>query len=123
VEKDGLVRDAWALNGYLQGKLHTQLRNPPTFLLRMPRGGAIQVHVRAVATLGARLECLVDGQLVKGVELPDRDHKNDGAAREYDKTFSFSIPSGKHRVTIQNNGGDWMTVDWYAFDGEVGDPN
>ncbi|MGD0092125.1 MAG: hypothetical protein ABSE73_19600 [Planctomycetota bacterium] len=122
VEKGGGVRDSWALNGYLQGRLHSQLRNPPTFLVNLPKGGAIQVHVRAVATQGAKLECLVDSQLVKAIELPDRDGKNDSSAREYDETFAFPIPPGKHRVTVQNTGGDWMTVDWYAFEGETGEP-
>jgi hypothetical protein len=122
VEKGGAVRDAWALNGFLQGQLHAQLCNPPTFVVNMPQGGALQVHVRAVATQGARLEGLVDDQLAKTVELPDRDGKNDGAAREYDQTYAFPIPAGKHRVTIRNTGGDWLTVDWYAFDGDVADP-
>ncbi|HEY3324106.1 MAG TPA: hypothetical protein VGP72_26875 [Planctomycetota bacterium] len=121
VEKGGVVRDAWALNGYLQGMLHTQLRNPPTFVLNMPKGGALKVHVRAVAMAGAKLECLIDGQLSKTVDLPDKDRKNDGSAKEYDQTYSFAIPAGKHRVTIQNTGGDWCTVDWYAFEGEIGE--
>jgi hypothetical protein len=122
VEKCGAIREGWALNGYLQGKLHTELRNPPTFVVNLPKGGALQVHVRAVATQGARLECMVDDQPAKTIELPDRDGKNDGSAREYDQTHAFPIPAGKHRVAIRNTGGDWMTVDWYAFDGEVGDP-
>jgi hypothetical protein len=122
VEKGGSVRDAWALNGFLQGQLHPQLRNPPTFVVNLPKGGALQVHVRAVATLGARLECLADGQLVKAIGLPDRDGKNDGSAPEYDQTHAFPIPPGKHRVAVRNTGGDWMTVDWYAFEGEVGEP-
>jgi hypothetical protein len=122
VEKGGTVREQWALNGLLQGRLHTHLRNPPTFVVNLPRGGALRVHVRAVATLGARLECLVDGRLVKAVDLPDRDGKNDSSAREYDATYEFPIPPGKHRVTARNVGGDWLTVAWYAFTGEVGDP-
>ncbi|HUT32610.1 MAG TPA: hypothetical protein VNE39_03935 [Planctomycetota bacterium] len=121
VGKDGTVRDAWALNGFLQGNLHPDLRNPPTFVVHTPKGGALSVHIRAVATLGARLECLIDGRLAKAVDLPDRDKKNDGAAREYDATFEFPIPPGRHRVTVQNTGGDWATVAWYAFAGDLAD--
>ena len=120
VRPDGTVADAWLLNGYLQGKLHTHLRNPPTFLVNLPKGGTLRVHIRAVATLGARLECLLDGKLLKAIDLPDRDGRNDGSAREYDATYTFPIPAGKHRVTIHNVGGDWATVGWYAFRGEVG---
>lgn len=122
VEKDGSVRDAWALNAFLQGNLHPHLRNPPTFVVDMPQGGALRVNVRAVATLGARLECLVDGQLLRAIDLPDRDGKNDASAREYGETFEFPIPPGPRRITLRNTGGDWASVAWYAFKGEIRSP-
>ena len=117
VRPDGTVADAWSLNGYLQGKLHTHLRNPPTFLVNLPKGGELQVHVQAVATQGARLECLLDGKLLKAIDLPDRDGRNDGSAREYDATYTFPLPAGRHRVAVRNVGADWATVGWYAFGG------
>jgi hypothetical protein len=119
VREDGTVAEQWALNGFLQGKLHPHLRNPPTFLVHLPHGGALRVHIRAVATLGARLECLVDGQLTKAIDLPDRDGKNDGSPREYDRACEFAIPPGRRRVTVRNTGGDWLTVSWYAFAGAI----
>jgi len=99
--------------------LHTHLRNPPTFLVNLPRGGAVRVHVRAVATLGAKLAFLLDGRSTKAIDLPDRDGKNESSAAEYDKTYEFAIPADRHRVTASNIGGDWATVAWYAFAGEV----
>lgn len=119
VEPDGTIRDAWALPAFLQGNLHSGLREPPVFLVNLPGGGKLNVHVRAVATLGAKLECFVDGMLTQTVELPDLDRKNDGAAREYDRTFEFTVPPGRHRVTLRNSGGDWAFVAWYAFTGEI----
>ena len=89
--------------------------------MNRPRGGALRVHVRAVATLGARLECRVDGRHVKAIDLPDGDRKNDGDAPEYAETYAFPIPAGPHRVAIQNTGGDWCTVAWYTFDGQLAD--
>ncbi len=120
VEQDGTVRDAWALPAFLQGNLHAALREPPVFLVNMPRGGKLNVHVRAVATLGAKIECLVDDSLTQIENLPDLDRKNDSGAREYDRTFEFIIPPGRHRVTLRNSGGDWAFVAWYAFVGEIG---
>jgi hypothetical protein len=119
VEADGAIRDAWALPAFLQGNLHSGLREPPVFLVNLPRGGKLDVHVRAVATLGAKLECFVDGALTRTVDLPDLDRKNDSGAREYDKTFEFDIPPGRHHVTLRNSGGDWAFVAWYAFAGEI----
>ena len=53
VSADGAIAGAEALNGYLQGNLHTHLRNPPTFLLNVPRGGRMRLHVMGVAAMGA----------------------------------------------------------------------
>jgi len=122
LRKDGLVCDQWALPAMLQGMLHTPLRNPPTFIVNMPQGGALNVHVRSVATLGAKLQWQVDGRIEKVLDLPDRDGKNDSQAREYDQTFTFQIPAGKHRLTLDNVGGDWACLDWYAFTGATVDP-
>jgi hypothetical protein len=122
VGREGLISELWALPGLLQGRLHRHLRNPPTFVVNMPQGGSLAVHVRGVATLGARLQWQVDGHAAKVVDLPDRDGKNDAMAREYDQTFEFAIPPGRHRVTLDNVGGDWACIGWYAFKGELLDP-
>jgi len=122
VQQGGLVRDQWALPGMLQGRLHQQLRNPPTFVVNMPQGGTLQVHVRGVATLGAQLQWQVDGRLAKTVELPDRDGKNESHAGEYDQTYEFPIPPGRHRLGLDNGGGDWACIAWYALSGETLDP-
>lgn len=116
---DGRVSDPWAVPGMLQGKLHSELRNPPTFVVDMPRGGVLKFHVRGVATLGARIQYAIDGRVGGTVELPDRDGKNDASLPEYDRTFEFAIPPGRHRVGLDNVGGDWACVTWYRFDGEL----
>ena len=46
VQKGGLVLDQWALPGMLQGNLHQNLRNPPTFVVNMPQGGFLRVNVK-----------------------------------------------------------------------------
>jgi hypothetical protein len=112
----GAVAEADALNGYLQGRLHTHLRNPPTFLVDMPRGGRMRLHVMGVSMAGARLHVLVDGKAVRTLDLPDRDGRNDGHAAEYDETFAVALPPGPHRVALRNDGPDWAFVAWYAFD-------
>ena len=122
VRKGGLVQDQWALPGLLQGRLHQHLRNPPSFVVNMPRGGSLAVHVRGVATLGARFQWLVDGQPEQVLELPDRDGKNEAQAREYDQTYELPIPPGRHRLSLDNVGGDWACIGWYAFTGETEDP-
>ncbi len=75
-----------------------------------------------MATLGARLQWLVDGKPEKVLELPDRDGKNEAFAPEYDQTYELPIPPGRHRLSLDNVGGDWACLGWYAFTGETEDP-
>ncbi len=61
----------------------------------------------------------LDRKVVKTVELPDRDGKNDSQAAEYDRTEALVIPAGRHRVTLDNVGGDWVSLTWLAFEGPL----
>jgi hypothetical protein len=115
---DGRVGHAYELNGFIQGMLHTPLRNPPTFLVNAVGEAKLLVKVGAVAMTGARLDYRIDGETKQSVDLPDLDGKNDASAQEYDKVFTFPIPPGPHRLTLDNSGRDWLTVVWYEFQGD-----
>jgi hypothetical protein len=119
VNPEGWVEDLWALSGLLQGRLHQHLRNPPTFLVNLPKGGRLRAQVAAVATQGARLEWQVDGRPAGVLDLRDRDGKNDSAAQEFDEAFAVTVPPGRHRVTLDNTGADWAVVKWLAVEGEI----
>ncbi|MGQ9730409.1 MAG: hypothetical protein ACUVX8_03975, partial [Candidatus Zipacnadales bacterium] len=118
VRPDRSIEHASDLNGFLQGRLHTFLRNPPTFLINASEGGTLHIMVQAVAALGARIEYRVDGEFREGVDLPDRDGKNDAEAAEYNRLLTFSIPVGRHRVTVENTGQDWASISYYEFQGK-----
>ena len=107
----------------LQGRLHEHLRNPPTFLVNAPQGGQLLVHVRAVAIPGARLELRDGAQTLQAFDLPDRDGKNEASAREWDRTLTFRLPPGQHRLTLDNTGGDWAALDWLSFSGAFAEPD
>jgi hypothetical protein len=117
VHAGGSIEGAYDLNGLLQGRLQQDLRNPLTFLVDTDRPAALAVQVRAVATQGARLECRIDAQPAMAVDLPDLDGKNDSGAAEYDRVITFPIPSGAHRVTLDNTGPDWLVLSWLEFRG------
>jgi len=118
---DGLVEHSEEVNGYLQGMLHTHLRNPPTFLVNAAAVGELRVKVRAVSMGGAKLEYRVDGETKQVEDLPDLDGKNDGGAPEYDKVLTFPIPTGRHRLTLDNVGADWAVISWLEFGGTFAD--
>jgi hypothetical protein len=117
---DRYVEHESDLNGFLQGRLHTDLHNPPTFLANAETPGKLLVMVQAVAATGARIEYRVDDELKESVDLPDLDGKNDGAAAEYNRRLTFDIPAGRHRLTLENTGPDWATISWYEFQGKFG---
>ncbi|MEN6346390.1 MAG: hypothetical protein ABFE16_13910 [Armatimonadia bacterium] len=116
------IENGQQLEGYLQGMLHTELRNPPTFEVNAVRDAQLAVYVQAVATAGAKLEFRVDGKTVQTVDLPDLDGKNGGNSPEYCREFVFPIPAGRHRVTLDNVGGDWACLTWYEFRGTYATP-
>lgn len=121
VDARGQVANAAALIGYVQGNLHHDLANPPTFLVNMPEGGLFRTRVRAVAMGGARLEIVIDGQIARTVDLPDLDRKNDARAAEYNRTIEVAVPPGRHRIGLRNTGGDWAYVESYSFTGRLED--
>jgi hypothetical protein len=49
---DGRVEHADELGGCIQGMLHTQMRNPPTFVVNALSEGKLSMKVRAVAKIG-----------------------------------------------------------------------
>jgi hypothetical protein len=120
VGPDGSVQHGDELNGFLQGRLHVHLRNPPTFLVKATAPGRLLVQVRAVATAGARLEYRIDGQVARAVDIPDRDGKNDSGPAEYDLVLTLPVPSGSHRLTLDNVGPDWLAMTWLEFQGSFG---
>lgn len=115
---DGLPRNGIPA-AFLHGDLHSHLGTPQHFQVHLPRGGRLRICIGAVATLGARIECQIDDLPPIPHDLPDLDRKNDPDAREYDRILVFDIPTGPHRITIRNTGGDWAHASWYAFDGEI----
>ncbi len=117
VRTDGSVEHGESLNGFLQGILHTQLRNPPTFRVNARGPATLRVRIQAVANTGAQLNYLIDGKQAQTIELPDLDKKNDPGAPEYARVLTLPIPAGPHRLTLDNHGPDWLTLSWLEFEG------
>lgn len=118
----GVIEHGAALGGYLQGMLHTHLRNPPGFTVNAVGPAELRLRVRAVATAGATLSLGIDAAPAQTLELPDLDGRNSDAP-EYDRTVTFPIPAGRHRVTLDNVGGDWLVLDWLEFAGTFAAPD
>ena len=75
----------------------------------------------AVSSAGARLVVRLDDREAGTADLPDRDGRNDAGAAEYEKDFEFAIPAGVHRVTVDNDGPDWLALSRIEFRGPLAD--
>jgi len=115
IQRDGSINDARQLSKFLQGNLHPDLRNNPTFIVDYPADGDFIIHVNSVARLGTILEVYLDGKKVLSEYLRDIDGKNKSNVGEYDTDFFVSVPAGRHEIRLENSGGDWMTVDYYVL--------
>jgi hypothetical protein len=43
--------------------------------------------------------------------------KNDSGAAEYDQVIGYPMPTGPHRVALDNSGADWLGLTWLEFQG------
>lgn len=125
VAADGSVNDPDALHDLLQGRGHPDLRNPPSFIVNYPQPGKFILTVGRVSNSGL-LRIWVDDQLVLERDFPC----GEGIGKEfvyrpqwslwesvYDEDVVVNVPAGKHRITVDNDGKDWMQIRRYVFTG------
>lgn len=114
VDRHGNVANAAELGKYLQGTERSTLGEPPTFLVNASGPCRLSVKIAKVnAWKGARLEFVLDGQVVPMVTLSPRP-ENDARVG---KVFDLDMPRGQHRIMVRNVGKDWASVEWYKFSG------
>lgn len=125
IQPDGTVADDRRPLQLLHGQGHPDLRDPPTFVVDYPQPGKFTVRVGRVSRSG-RLLIWVDDQAQLEQDLPcDRGLGKESVYREqwklwetvYDQDFSVEVPAGRHRIRVDNQGGDWATVMRYVFAG------
>lgn len=107
------------VSGVLHGRAnHPTLHNPLTFDTDLPRATTLRIYVSGVSGYGgAHLIATLDGRAVVDKDMPDRaDNLAHETLREYDGEYTVGIPSGAHKVVVENTGTDWLFVG-YVLDG------
>jgi hypothetical protein len=120
---DGSIADGYVPRPLLHSAGHRDLRNPPTFVVTYPRKGKFIVRVGRVSREG-RLCVWIDDQQVLDHALPCAE----GLGKEsryvpkyklwetvYDEDIGVAVPAGRHRIRVDNQGKDWVTVSRYVF--------
>ena len=81
------------------------------------------VHVGNVSA-GGLLEFQLDGQVVRTVDLPTGEGLGKASEwqerwqiwqTEYDESFGIDVPAGRHTITLQNNGRDWLETAYFRL--------
>jgi hypothetical protein len=117
VLRDGTVVNGENLSMYLHGYgNHPAFHNPVTFVTESDEPWLLGVTLDGVSPYGgARLLAYLDDELVYCFEFPGRAGSKD-TIHEYDGVYVVPVPAGKHRVWIENDGGDWLQCK-YSFNG------
>ncbi len=91
------------LGRYLFGaSWNTQYRNPPTFLVDYPQPGQFKVITSGNTGNSPRIEIWLDG--AKILSQP----------AQINKTYTIDVPTGQHRIFVDNQGTDWIEISAYV---------
>ena len=123
VREDGTVLNGRHLPGLIHGQSHEELRVPLTFRLDFPVAGKFILHIGKVGDNG-KLKFYLDGVDISTVELPTGEGLGVHSTyvdrwKRWETTYNIDlavdIPPGEHDVQIQNDGRDWITVDYFRL--------
>ena len=123
VNPDGTVENIGKLPMLLHGNAHKALSVPFTFRVDFPVSGRFVMHIGRAGSNGL-LKIKLDGTDLASIDLPTGEGL--GVSSEYvgqwkrwetvyDKDVSIDIPAGKHEIQIQNQGADWVSVDYFQL--------
>jgi len=123
VKEDGTVENGECLPSLLHGRVHEDLRVPLAFRLDFPTSGQFILHVGKVGDNGL-LKFYLDGKVVSAIDLPTGEGLGHSSTyveqwkrweTTYDKDIAVNVPAGRHEIRIQNDGSDWVTVDYFRL--------
>ncbi len=125
VLSDGTIAGERLPQQLLHGSSHRDIRNPPTFIVHYPKPGKFAIRIGKVSASGL-LKVWIDDRLALEQELPCGEGMGTHSVfrpqwniweTTYDKEFAVEVPAGEHRIRVENQGRDWVTVTGYAFTG------
>jgi hypothetical protein len=100
---------------YLHGiRNHPDLHNPVTFAVTYPEAGRFGVKVAETSGYGgSRLIIKVDGEETLRRDFPG---ETETVLLDYRGYYGVPVAAGRHAITVDNDGNDWIVVEAYCFD-------
>jgi hypothetical protein len=95
---------------------HPEWHNPITFKVDLPRPTRFDLVVDGVSGYGGgTLQFELDGSVILTREFKDPDESTiTNTLKQYDSTYSVTLPAGKHNFIVKNIGADWI-MGFYRF--------
>jgi len=110
-----------AVNAYLQGEHHKELRSDQIFHVDYPAGGKFIIHIGTVSRGGRLVVYLDDKDVLLEKDFPAGPgegpwkkslYRKDVKAYQckYDMPVEMDIPEGQHTIRLANKGEDWISI-------------
>ena len=99
--------------GLLHGiRSHRDLHNPLTINYQSATPAKLEISIQEVSAYGgANLQVSLDGHQVVSRDFSiGENNPSSAAGHKYDGIIPVAIPAGVHRLTIDNQGNDWIRV-------------
>lgn len=105
IESNGSINPSSSnLGQYLFGsQWNTSLRNPPTFEIEYTQAGGFQVLTGPNTGTSPTVQIWLDGS--KLLDQPG----------SVNTLYSIDVPAGKHLITVDNRGTDWISISAYII--------
>lgn len=113
-DPDAASRSAGALNAFVHGTAHPDLRIPFQLDAWFTNDARLILHLNSVSG-GAVLTVRVDGREVFRRSLPNKDGQWI-VNNEYNEDIAVDLPAGRHLVEVRNAGSDWFYLDWVRLE-------
>ena len=105
VRDDGRIEGIGEMPSFLQGTAHREMFPKADFPVTLKSAGSIGVEIQTVARAGGSLVVKVDGKVVAQKAWPAS-----SGDKKVNETMTAAIPAGSHKITLENPGADWVTI-------------
>lgn len=120
ISNDGKIENVDQIPSLVHGNVHKEFQVPLIFNVDYPTDGKFVLHIGRVGQDGL-LKIFLDGNEMASVSLPTGEGL--GLYSEYIKQWkrwetvyntdvSINVPAGNHEIRIQNDGVDWINIEY-----------
>ena len=111
VRDDGTIEGIGEMPSFLQGTAHREMFPKAYFPVTLKSAGSITVEIQTVARAGGSLVIKVDGKVAAQKAWPAS-----SGDKTVNETLTVAIPAGTHKITLENPGADWVTIQKITID-------